>query len=229
MGATPSTRRGYTVATPWPDRAVFSRQGRRKRAPIRGLRGWKRLALSPGERWPGSEPEACRFAEARPPWASWLARFQKRANMSTLEAQRSRRVRRALAPGIIPGGFCSRCVCCGPAGDCADETPRKSGRCGDWVWYWRNDHQWRRLWVKPFDPKTAKQRAWRARLAAASTAYSEELTQEQQEACIAEGAKRQTKPRLEQSGPETGQQYSVGKACKENPPALAPNARKPKS
>ena len=85
----------------------------------------------------------------------------------------------------MPGGFCSRCVFCGPAGECRDGTAFKSGRCGDWVWYVRNGHQWRRRWVKGFDPKTAKQRAWWARLAAASKAYSEALNKEQWRACIA--------------------------------------------
>ena len=129
----------------------------------------------------------------------------------------------------MPGGFCIRCILCGPAGECFDETPRKSGRCGDWVWYWRDGHQWRRLWVKPFDPQTAKQRAWRAGLAAASKAYTEELTPEQQADCIAKGAQRQTKPRLEQSGPETGQQYWVGKECKDKPPTAVRKLRKPNS
>ncbi len=134
-----------------------------------------------------------------------------------------------LAPGIVPGGFCSRCALCGPAGECLDGIARKSGRCGDWVWYVRNGHQWRRRWVKGVGPKTARQRAWRARLAAASKAYNEVLTEEQRKACIAEGAKRQTRPRLGQSGHPTGQQYWVGKECSEKPPVPARKARKPKS
>ena len=73
------------------------------------------------------------------------------------------------------------------------------------------------------------QQAWRARLAAASEAYSEALTNEQQDACIAAGARHRTRPRLGQSGQETGQQYWVGKECKEKPPALPPKLRKPKS
>jgi hypothetical protein len=148
---------------------------------------------------------------------------------STPAIRRARRRRRALAPGIVPGGWCSRCPLCGPGGECLDGVARKSGRCGDWVWYVRNGHQWRRRLVEGFDPKTPKQRAWRARLAAASKAYHEVLTDEQRRACIAEGAKRRTRPRLGQSGPQTGQQYSVGKECSEKPPAPAPRARKPKS
>ena len=76
------------------------------------------------------------------------------------------------------------------------------------------------------DPNTPWQQAWRARLAAASKAYDETLTDEQQDACIAAGAKRRTRPRLGQSGQQTGQQYWVGKECKQKP-APAPNARKP--
>ncbi len=148
-------------------------------------------------------------------------------HMDTAAAQRARRRRRALAPGIVPGGWCSRCPLCGQAGECFDLAV-KSGRCGDWVWYVRG-HQWRRRWLKPFDPKTAKQRAWRAHLAAASKAYNELLTEEQREACIAAGARRRTRARLGQSGPQTGQQYWVGKELKENPPAPIPKTRKPNS
>ncbi len=149
--------------------------------------------------------------------------------MNTPAAKRARRRRRALAPGIVPGGWCSRCALCGPAGECLDDVANKSGRCGDWVWYVWNDQQWRRRWLKPFDPKTPKQRAWRARLAAASKAYNEVLTDEQQDACVAAGAKRRTRPRLGDSGQQTGQQYLVGKACSEKPPAPARQAGKPKS
>ena len=153
----------------------------------------------------------------------------QRRNMNSAKAQRARRRRRTRAPGIVPGGWCSRCAWCGPAGECLDGIAFKSGRCGNWVWYVRNGHQWRRRWVKGFDPKTARQRAWRARLAATSQAYDEVLTEEQRKACIAEGAKRRTRPRLGQSGRQAGQQYWVGKECTEKPPAPAPKARKPKS
>ena len=149
--------------------------------------------------------------------------------MDTPAAQRARRRRRALAPGIVPGGWCSRCALCGPAGECLDGVANKSGRCGDWVWYVRDGHQWRRRWLKPFDPKTAKQRAWRARLAAASKAYNEALTDEQQDACIAAGAKRRTRPRLGDSGPQTGQQYLVGKKCKDKRASLTPPPASSKS
>ena len=127
-----------------------------------------------------------------------------------------------MAPGIVPGGRCIRCVYCGPAGECRDGKAFKSGRCGDWVWYVQRSQQWRRRWLKPFDPKSAKQQAWRARLAAASKAYSEELSQEERAACVAAGAKRRTRPRLARSGRQTGQLYWVGKECSQKPPGPAP-------
>ena len=92
-----------------------------------------------------------------------------------------------------------------------------------------NGQQWRRRWLRPFDPKTPKQVYWRARLAAASRAYNEALTDEEQNACIAEGVRRPTRPRLGASGPETGQQYWVGKAIKAKRPKPTPKARKRKS
>ena len=148
--------------------------------------------------------------------------------MDTPATQRARRRKRALAPGIVPGGRCSRCPLCGPGGECFD-TAVKSGRCGDWVWYVRHGQQWRRRWIKGRDPNTPWQQAWRARLAAASKAYTEALTNEQQDDCTAAGAKRRTRPRLGQSGQQTGQQYWVGKECKGTPPALSPKARKRKA
>ena len=108
---------------------------------------------------------------------------------------------------------CRACPLRAFSGACLDPT-LKSGRCGDWVWFVLRGHkQFRRRWVKPNDPGSWKQRRWRARLSAASRRYSRSLTQKQQEACIAAGAKRRSHPRLSQSGPLTGQQYSVGKEC----------------
>jgi hypothetical protein len=49
----------------------------------------------------------------------------------------------------------------------------------------------------------------RARLAAASRKYSAGLTDQEHGACIAAGARRRSRPRLGQSGPLTGQRYSV--------------------
>ena len=105
--------------------------------------------------------------------------------------------------------WCRRCALCGPSGECRD-TSLKSGRCGDWVWYLlRGSKQCRRLWVKPKDPRTHKQRSCRARLRAASKAYSEFLTDAEQDACIAAGAKVQTRVRAGSSGPLTGHQHFV--------------------
>ena len=105
--------------------------------------------------------------------------------------------------------WCRRCALCAPSGACLDKS-LKNGRCGDWVWYLlRGGKQCRRLWVKPKDPRTHKQRVCRARLRAASKAYSEFLTDAEQDACIAAGAKVQTRVRAGSSGTLTGHQYFV--------------------
>jgi hypothetical protein len=105
-------------------------------------------------------------------------------------------------------GSCRRCPLRGPWGECR-AAGLKSGRCGDWVWYLRGRKQCRHLYVKPKDPRTPRQLHWRARFGAASKTYSESMTQEQRDACIAAGAKLQSRRRLAQSGPLTGQQYSI--------------------
>jgi hypothetical protein len=110
------------------------------------------------------------------------------------------------------GSRCRRCPFCAPSGACLDTTIR-SGRCGDWVFYLLRGKQFRHLWVKPRDPRTPTQRYWRTRLTAASRKYSDALTDEQQNACIAAGAKRRSRPRLAQSGPLTGQQWWVRSQC----------------
>ena len=86
---------------------------------------------------------------------------------------------------------------------------RRCGHCGDWVWYVRGNRQFRRLYLKPQDPRTPRQLHERARFGAASQKHSHSLTQEQREARIAAGAKFRSWPRLAQSGPLTGQQYSI--------------------
>ena len=103
---------------------------------------------------------------------------------------------------------CLRCPLRAPSGKCL-APGLKSGRCGDWVCYMRDGKQQRHLYVKPKDPRTPRQRLWRARFSAASKKYSHSLTEEQRQACIAAGAKLQSRPRLGQSGPLTGQQYSI--------------------
>jgi hypothetical protein len=113
---------------------------------------------------------------------------------------------------------CCRCPFRAPSGRCLDPAI-KSGRCGDWVWYlWRNQQR-RHVYFKPADPATSKQRRWRARFRAASRKYSKLLTDEQQDACIAAGAKLPCRPRLGPSGYLTGQQYLIRKeyAAKEEP------------
>jgi hypothetical protein len=115
-------------------------------------------------------------------------------------------------PKVSRGRRCPRCPFYDPSGKCRDKTIR-SGRCGDWIWYVRNGQQFRRLWSRPRDPRTPLQRQWRARLGAASRRYSEGLPDGQQEACIAAGARLQSRPRLFQSGPLTGQQYWVRQEC----------------
>jgi hypothetical protein len=123
--------------------------------------------------------------------------------------------------------WCRRCRFCAPSGRCLDPTIR-IGRCGDWVYYrLRGNKQYRRRWVRPKDPRTPAQLQNRARLGAASRHYSARLTDEEQDACIAAGAKLQSRPRLGQSGSLTGQQYSVGKAYAKNAAAKVQNARIP--
>jgi hypothetical protein len=109
---------------------------------------------------------------------------------------------------------CRNCRFRSPSGACLDpvlEKGQKSGRCGDWIWYVRGSQRVRRPYAKPNDPRTRKQRRWRARFAAASRKYSHSLTDEQQDACIATGAKLKCRPRLGPSGYLTGHQYSIRK------------------
>jgi hypothetical protein len=107
-----------------------------------------------------------------------------------------------------PERVCRRCPLRARSGRCLDPTI-KSGRCGDWVWFVRHGKQIRRLYVPPHDPRTPAQLGSRARLSAASGKYSYSLTEKQRDACITAGAKRRSRPRLGQSGPLTGQQYSI--------------------
>ena len=111
-------------------------------------------------------------------------------------------------PSLPKSGGCRRCPFRAPSGQCL-APGLKSGRCGDWVWYLDGGKQQRRLYVKPRDPRTPTQRRCRTRFGAASRHYSQSLTQEQRQVCIAAGAKLRSRPRLAQSGPLTGQQYSI--------------------
>ena len=131
--------------------------------------------------------------------------------------------------------WCRRCPFSVPSGQCLDTTIR-SGRCGDWVFYLLpGGKQCRRRWVRPKDPRTPAQVRNRTRLAAASRKYSAGLTAQELDACIAAGARRRSRARLGQSGPLTGQQYSVrreyaanagGKVQNTEIPAKVPKPRR---
>ena len=126
-------------------------------------------------------------------------------------------------PKVSRVRLCPRCPFYDPSGKCLDKTLR-SGRCGDWIWSVKNGKQIRRLWTRPRDPRTPLQLQCRARLAAASKRYSQGLPDGQQEACIAAGARLQSRPRLFQSGPLTGQQYWVRQQCAGKAAVNAPSA-----
>jgi hypothetical protein len=87
-----------------------------------------------------------------------------------------------------------------------------SGKSGKWVYYMDRGKQRRRRWVKPKDPRTPAQLRLRAVFGAASRTWSvaELLTDEEQDAWIAKAAKTRSRPRLDQSGTLTGEQYFVG-------------------
>jgi hypothetical protein len=103
---------------------------------------------------------------------------------------------------------CRRCPFRAPSGRCLNPS-LKSGRCGDWIWYFRGGRQVRRRYTRPKDPATLAQLRCRALFKAASRSYSRALTQAEREACIAEGVQVRSRVRLGQSGPLTGQQYWV--------------------
>ena len=91
----------------------------------------------------------------------------------------------------------------------------KSGRCGAFDYYVRNGKQcWRRHTV-PKDPRTPAQQCCRTRFAASSKAFSEAdmLTKAQRDEWSADAAKRNSRPRLGQSGPLTSQQDYIGRNC----------------
>ena len=132
--------------------------------------------------------------------------------MQTGKPKDSQGRKAATIPKVSQGRRCPDCPFCAPSGKCLDTTIR-SGRCGDWIYYVRNGKQNRRLWSRPRDPRTPLQLQCRARLVAASKRYSQRLPDGQQDACIAAGARLQSRPRLFQSGPLTGQQYWVRQEC----------------
>src|ERR1035441_3997361 len=91
----------------------------------------------------------------------------------------------------------------------------------------RGNKQFRRRWVRPKDPRTPAQLQSRARLRIASRHYSSRLTDEERDACIAAGAKRESPPRLGQSGALSGQQYSVRNAYAKNTVAKVQSTKIP--
>ena len=131
-------------------------------------------------------------------------------------------------PGILKGGRCRDCRWRTPSVGCADPV-RKSGRCGDWVWYPRGSKQCKRRWVSPRDPRTPGQLRSRAALGAASKewSHSEKLTEEQREDWRRKAGKVQSRVRLGQSGPLTGQLNYVGrKTEKAEPISQVPQSEK---
>jgi hypothetical protein len=153
---------------------------------------------------------------------SQCRRAARRGSANTVEESENMKPARQ---SIRKARGCRGCPCRAPSGRCLD--PRiKSGRCGDWVWYMRGNKQFRHLYVKLHDPRTPKQLHWRAHFGAASTKYSDTLTQEQRNARIAAGAKFRSRPRLAQSGPLTGQQYSIRVEYATNARARAESAVK---
>jgi hypothetical protein len=106
------------------------------------------------------------------------------------------------------------------------DVPR-SGRCGDIVYYMLGNKQCQRRYVVPKDPRTPKQLRCRAVFGEASRTWSHspKLTQEDRRRCCAEAAKVQSRVRLGQSGPLTGQQHYVGRTCAHPQPDPEPLAR----
>ncbi len=127
-------------------------------------------------------------------------------NKPALRSPRGRKPKWLAA--LLYRPHCRDCPLRRPSGECRD-SGLWSGRCGDYVWYVVRGQQRRRLYVKPNNPQRRRQQRWRTRFGAASRNYSASLTDEQQQACIAAGAKVPCRPRLGPSGVLTGQQYSV--------------------
>jgi hypothetical protein len=92
----------------------------------------------------------------------------------------------------------------------------QSGRHGVWVYYMFRGKQCRRRWIRPRDPRTPLQLQARRVFGTASNLWSVSplVTEEEQDACYAAGAKMMSRPRLDASGPLTGPQCYIGKICK---------------
>jgi hypothetical protein len=89
----------------------------------------------------------------------------------------------------------------------------RSGRDKNYVYYLRGRTLCRRRYVRPRDPRTPAQILARAAFGAASKMWSQNgrLREEQRQAWRGAGAKIQSRPRLFQSGPLSGQQLFVGR------------------
>ncbi len=129
-------------------------------------------------------------------------------NDGPLKSRRGRRP--AWKRKLLRRTTCRDCPLRRPGGGCRD-SGLWSGRCGDYVWFVRRGKQLRRVWVKPRDPRTGRQRICRARLGVVSAFYSVRLTDAEQDAHTAAGAKRRCRRRLGDSGTMTGHQYLVHK------------------
>lgn len=154
--------------------------------------------------------------------AGWGTRARRRVTRMPKRSKSQRAIKRH---DRLRRNWCRRCPFCAPAGRCLDRTIR-TGRCGDWVYYLLpGNKQCRRRWVRPKDPRTSLQLQNRNRFATASHRYSAALTEAERVACIARGAKLRSRRRLGQSGPLTGQQYSVHHQLAANAGPKVPNAR----
>ena len=95
------------------------------------------------------------------------------------------------------------------------ETALLSGRFGDCVYYVRKGRQFRRKFVVPKDRRTPAHLRTREIFGSASKFWSHSLEVTDQHRLAWETAANRitSRPRLQQSGPLTGQQYFVGRAC----------------
>ena len=104
---------------------------------------------------------------------------------------------------------------------------RFSGRSGQWVYYVRGNKQCRRRYVVPKAPRTPAQLRVRAAFGAASHYWSHtlEITDPQRDTWEAAANRRHSRVRLGQSGPLTGQQYFMARACAKPRRAAFPGCR----
>jgi hypothetical protein len=86
----------------------------------------------------------------------------------------------------------------------------KSGKCGNLVFYTIGKRVYARRCFIPANRRTQATARARGRLGAMAKAWGKLLTEGQRMRWNAMGAKLQSRPRLDQSGPLTGQQRLVG-------------------